>query len=102
MTALITGGMTYLYASEYVVIGILKQTNNYPFGDEGPAPWHYKTADLYANVTLVCGSVFLLLLVLTLVAVIKKTHEAASFSTAALYLILNNHLYSSNHWALIV
>lgn len=59
LTFLLSGLMTFMNLDEFVTIGLLKQTANYPFGGEGPVPWYYKTADLYAKVNLVFGLAFL-------------------------------------------
>ncbi len=59
MTLLLSGLMTLMHLEEFVTIGVLKQTTNYPFGRDGPVPWYYKTADLYAKVNLAFGLGFL-------------------------------------------
>lgn len=59
LTYLLSGLMTFLNLDEFVTIGLLNQTANYPFGGEGPVPWYYKTANLYAKVNLVFGLAFL-------------------------------------------
>ena len=59
LTFLLSGLMTFMNLEEFVTIGLLKQTTNYPFGGEGPVPWYYKTADLYAKVNLAFGLGFL-------------------------------------------
>lgn len=59
LTFLLSGLMTFMNLEEFVTIGLLKQTANYPFGGEGPVPWYYKTADLYAKVNLAFGLGFL-------------------------------------------
>ncbi len=46
--------------SEWYKIGILKQTDGYPFVGEGPTPYYYSTANLYASVNLIWGLIFLL------------------------------------------
>lgn len=59
LTFLLSGLMTFMNLEEFVTIGLLKQTGNYPFGGEGPVPWYYETADLYAKVNLAFGLGFL-------------------------------------------
>ena len=59
-TLLLSGLFAFVNLSEFVTIGVLKQTSGYPFGGEGPTPWFYKSAKLYAAVNLVFGSLFLL------------------------------------------
>lgn len=58
LTFLLSGLMTFINLNEFVKIGLLHQTTDYPFGGEGPTPWYYKTADLYAKVNLVFGLAF--------------------------------------------
>ena len=58
VTVLISGLFTFINVSEFVSVGILQQTKGYPFGGEGPAPWFYKTPQLYATVNLVFGLLF--------------------------------------------
>jgi hypothetical protein len=48
--------------SEYYIVAIKKETELYPFGGEGPVPYFYKTAELYANVCLIYGLIFLALI----------------------------------------
>lgn len=44
--------------SEYYIVSIKKEIELYPFGGEGPVPYFYGTAELYANVCLTYGLVF--------------------------------------------
>ena len=57
-TVLLSGLFAFINLSEFVTIGILKQTSGYPFGGEGPVPWYYKTPKLYATVNLIFGLLF--------------------------------------------
>lgn len=57
-TVLLSGLFAFINLSEFVKIGIFKQTSGYPFGGEGPTPWYYKTPQLYATVNLTFGSIF--------------------------------------------
>jgi hypothetical protein len=43
--------------SEFLNIGISKNTSGYPFGGEEPTPWYYKTPQLYATGNLLFGKV---------------------------------------------
>jgi hypothetical protein len=58
-TILLSGFFTFINLSEFVQIAILKKTSGYPFGGEGPTPWHYRTPQLYATVNLIFGLIFL-------------------------------------------
>jgi hypothetical protein len=65
LTFLLSGLMPFMNLDEFVTVGLLKQTTDYPFGGEGSVPWYYKTADLYAKVNLVFGLAFLAAFVTT-------------------------------------
>lgn len=56
---LFSGILSIIGLSEFYKIRILKETKLYPFGGEGPVPYFYKTAELYANVNLIWGIIFL-------------------------------------------
>jgi len=64
--------MTFINLYEFVTIGLLKKTGGYPFGGEGPVPWYYKSADLYAKVNLFFGLLFLTTLLVALWITLKK------------------------------
>lgn len=72
LTFLLSGLMTFMNLDEFVTIGLLKQTTNYPFGGEGPVPWYYKTAELYAKVNLVFGLAFLSAFIATIWTTLKR------------------------------
>lgn len=72
LTFLLSGLMTFMNLEEFVTIGLLKQTANYPFGGEGPVPWYYKTADLYAKVNLAFGLGFLIAFIAGIWTTIKR------------------------------
>ncbi|WP_190811665.1 hypothetical protein [Flagellimonas sp. S3867] len=55
---LLSGFFAFMGLSEYYKIGILKQTEFYPFGGEGPVPYYYRTAELYSYVNLTYGIAF--------------------------------------------
>lgn len=59
LTAFSSGFFTFINMSEFVKIGILGKTAGYPFGGEGPAPWYYKSAQVYAFVNLIFVILFL-------------------------------------------
>ncbi len=62
LTILLNGLFSSIGLSEFYNVGIKKETENYPFGGEGPTPFFYETAELYANVNLAHGLVFGILL----------------------------------------
>jgi hypothetical protein len=58
-TLILSGLFAFANLSEFVTVCVLKQTGGYPFGGEGPTPWYYKSAELYASVNLTFGVLFL-------------------------------------------
>jgi hypothetical protein len=59
-TVLLSSLFSIANLSEFVTVGVLKQSSGYPFGGEGPTPWYYKSAQLYSMVNLIFGVLFLL------------------------------------------
>ncbi len=72
LTFLLSGLMTFMNLDEFVTIGLLKQTTNYPFDGEGSVPWYYKTADLYAKVNLIFGLAFFSTFIAAIWTTVKK------------------------------
>jgi hypothetical protein len=62
---------SFLNLNEFFVVGILGQIDNYPFGGEGPTPYYYRTAELYSQVCLTYGIVFLASITASIWALIK-------------------------------
>jgi len=62
VTVLLSGLFAFINLFEFLTVGILHQTSGYPFGGEGPTPWYYKSAQLYATVNLVFGLLFFIAL----------------------------------------
>lgn len=73
---LLTVLFTFMNLEEFVKVGVLKQTGGYPFGEEGPVPWYYKTADLYAKMNLFFGLLFLATLGFAIWTTAKKKKMA--------------------------
>lgn len=71
LTLILCGLLTLMNLSEFYLIGILKKTDGYPFGGEGPTPYYYKTAGLYSTVNLIWGLIFLTTFLLTIWTIIK-------------------------------
>ncbi|MDO5665991.1 MAG: hypothetical protein Q4G63_12150 [Bacteroidia bacterium] len=67
----INGFLTLLNLSEFYIVGILKQTDGYPFGSEGSLPYYYNTAELYSIVNLIWGVIILSILIFTIIITIK-------------------------------
>lgn len=72
ITILVAGFCFWMNFSEFFTVGILKQTGGYPFGNEGPAPWYYKTATSYSTYCLAWSVLFLALLIVGFWTVIKS------------------------------
>ena len=63
---LLNGLFAFIGFWEFYIVGIKKETENYPFGGEGPVAYFYKSAELYAKVNLVHGLVFGILFALSI------------------------------------
>ena len=89
-TLLLTGLFAFINLSEFVTVGVLKQTSGYPFGGEGPTPWFYKSAKLYAAVNFVFGLLFLLSLATGVWSFIrgKKNVLVICFSVSVFLILL--------------
>lgn len=75
--------------SEYYIVAIKKETELYPFGGEGPVPYFYKSAELYAQVNLIYGIVFTLIILFGLWNwKTKKVNELIIVGIVALVIIL--------------
>ena len=72
LTTLLSGLFVYLNLSEFIQVGVLNNTEGYPFGGEGPTPWHYKTKELYSTVTFFFSLLFSTALFFTLWTFIKN------------------------------
>lgn len=80
LTIMLSGILTFICLSEYYLVGILKNTKGYPFGGEGPTPWYYKTAEMYANVNLGFGFVFLVSFLTVIWATLKRNNKLVFFT----------------------
>lgn len=58
VTVSISGLFAFINLHESLTVGILQQTGGYPFDAEGPAPWYYRSVQLYATVNFVFGLLF--------------------------------------------
>ena len=74
--------------SEYYIVGVLKDVEGYPFGGEGPVPYFYKTAELYAMVTLSYGVLFILLTILGIFNIRKKLINGHLLFVIVFFLII--------------
>lgn len=80
--------LSFLNLYEYYYVGLMNQIKDYPFGAEGPTPYYYKSADLYAKVNLVWGVVFLMTLIFTVWNVIKSNRKQVNRIFIVLLLLL--------------
>lgn len=75
--------------SEFYIVAIKKETELYPFGGEGPVPYFYKSAELYAQVNLIYGIVFTIIILFGLWNwKTKKVNELIIVGIVALVIIL--------------
>jgi hypothetical protein len=90
VTVLLSGLFAFANLSEFVTVGILKQTSGYPFGGEGPTPWFYKSAQLYATVNLITGLLFILTLFTGTWSFIKVQRRVLliAFAVSLLHIVL--------------
>lgn len=90
-----SGLMTAINLSEFINIGILKQTSDYPFGIEGDTPWYYKTSKLYAIKNLIFGILFLILFISNIYALIKRKVNFLFFCYLSTLILIIVKLFSS-------
>jgi hypothetical protein len=64
--------LSFVYLSEFIIIGLCQNTSGYPFGSEGLVPWYYKTAEVYIYFNLFLGLLFLSAFIASLWAVAKR------------------------------
>lgn len=76
LTILINGFFAVLNLGEFFKTRILKHTEDYNFGGEGPVPYYYSTDELYSTVNLFWGLLFLLTLVFTTLAILKRQYKS--------------------------
>jgi len=61
ITILLSGFFASIGLSEFYNVAIIKDTDLYPFGGNGPVPYYYKTAELYSTVNLIYGLIFVII-----------------------------------------
>jgi hypothetical protein len=89
-TIVLAGLFAFVNLSEFVTVGILKQTSGYPFGGEGSTPWFYKSAQLYVTINFVVGLLFLFLFSTSIWSFLKfkKNGLLISFGLSVFLVIL--------------
>jgi hypothetical protein len=87
LSTLLSCLFVYLNLSEFIQVGVLNNTEGYPFGGEGPTPWNYKKKELYFTVTFLFSLLFSTALFFTLWTFIKNK-KAGFFITLMLTLFL--------------
>lgn len=83
---LFSGFFAFFGLSEFYKIGIMKQTEFYPFGGEGPVPYYYQTAELYSYVNLAYGIAFGTLIGIALWNL--KRNRISGFTTLLLTIVV--------------
>ena len=94
VTVLSSGLFAFADLFEFVGVGIFKQTSGYPFSEEGPTPWYYKTPQLYATVNLIFGLLFLIVVLASIWAFIRVKHKLLMILSMALVLVVLLRLIS--------
>lgn len=63
--------------SEALTVTVLGKAGDYPFGTEGPSGdiWYYRSVEKYALVTAVSGALWLLIVLATIYAMIKRNDK---------------------------
>lgn len=87
--------MSWLNLSEFYNVGILNNTEGYPFGAEGPVAglWQYENAHNYATFNLILGVLWLLVFVLNIYAVLRLNSKFIRYSILfAVFVYLLSHL----------
>lgn len=89
LTIILSGLLALMNFSEWYNVKIQGRTAEYPFGGEGPAPYYYKTAELYSTVNLIWGIIFLTVLFFTTWTIFtqRKKWTAISFASTILLLL---------------
>ncbi len=61
--------------TEFYTVSVKNETSNYPFGGEGPVPYYYKSQELYSEVVLIWGLIYLILFLTTSWGIIKQKNR---------------------------
>ncbi|GAA4327278.1 hypothetical protein GCM10023115_24840 [Pontixanthobacter gangjinensis] len=61
--------------TEFYTVSVKNETSNYPFGGEGPVPYYYKSQELYSEVVLNWGLIYLILFLTTSWAIMKQKNK---------------------------
>jgi hypothetical protein len=88
ITFFLTGVYAFISLAEFVNVGIFENTYLYPFGGEGPVPWYYESAELYARYSLVTGLISLAILIFSVWSFLKKKRVWVILAYAATVLML--------------
>jgi hypothetical protein len=78
---------TWLNLSEFFTVGLLQKISGYPFGGEGPTPWYYQSAQVYAVYNLSIGLLFLAASILMFWG-LYKSNRSIVFITFGVTLLL--------------
>jgi len=73
---------------EWIKIGLLNQTEYYPFSGEGPVPYYYKSAGLYSLTMLIWGLFFLGNLVFGIYSIIKRNFLKTYLTLGILFILI--------------
>jgi hypothetical protein len=81
LSILLNGLLAWLSLAEWYAVKIQGHTAGYPFGGEGPVPYYYKSADLYATVNLVWGILFLAAFTFGIWILIRRNRKSVLLAT---------------------
>ena len=76
ISILLTGFFSFTNFHEWYNVSIMQNVDDYPFGTEGPSPYYYQAASLYATVMFTWGSVFLANMLFILWTMLKGQRKA--------------------------
>jgi len=94
LTILINGLLVFINLGEFYKTRILKSTENYNFGGEGPGPYYYRTVELYSTINLIWGLLFLLTLLFATWTILKRKNRSLFFAFGlTLFLLLTMFIH---------
>lgn len=70
---LLAGLIASINLNEWIKVGVLNQTSDYPFGSKNTVPWYYSSSEYYSNYTMIIGFCFLLFFIIALWVYDKKS-----------------------------
>jgi glycerol uptake facilitator-like aquaporin len=75
ITITIAAIITALLLGEWYNLGIKHNTEDYPFGGEGPTPYYYKSLESYISNTLTWATIFGAILMFSIFTITRKNRR---------------------------